>query len=76
MKTLKEPNEWVDEQNPEEELDPCVRQGAGKTVGRSDVDLGSDYVERNIQFPGIMRRLYQGLDGLLEGGEVPAIYHL
>jgi len=76
METLEEPNEWVDEQNPEEDFDPFVRQGAGKTVGRSDVDLGSGHVEGNIQRSSIMRRLYQGLDGLSEVGEIPAIYHL
>ena len=76
MEALEEPNEWIDEQNPEEELDPFVRQGAGKAVGGSDVDLGSGYVERNFQYSGIVRRPYQCLDGLSEVSDVPAIYHL
>jgi hypothetical protein len=41
MEPLEEPDERVDEQNPEEKLDPFVRQGAGEMVGGSDVDLGS-----------------------------------
>ena len=76
MEALEEPNKRVDEQNPEEELDPFVRQGAGKTVRRSDVNLGSGYVDRNRQCSSIMCRLYQGLDGLSEVRDVPTIYHL
>lgn len=76
MEALEEPDERVDEQDPEEDLDPFVRQGAGEAIGRPDIHLGCGQVEGNIQGPGIMCRLDQRLDGLAEVREVPAIHYL
>ena len=70
---FEEPDERIDEGDPEEQFDPPVAERTREVVRRSNVHLVGADREADLEVSGIVCGPYEGIDRPLQRAEVPSV---